>query len=198
MSFTKKVIQKIHPFDLHHSPYLSGTNSVTIYNDYHEIPKQIKDLIKGDTIINSNDVLSKILCIIKIKVTKPIKILSINDTKMSPFYPLNINNKWTYAIDSYSSNKYPYMTNNYRINYYQNDYVYNFIVDNRNEVEFVTIDDINMMTLGHNITDNNTVYHDFFGTDEVVNYLKKYDGFDSGLIVLNGENDKLICEHCRE
>ena len=52
------------------------------------------------------------------------------------------------------------------------------------------INDITVVTLGHNFKDNNVVQHDYYGSDKVINDLKKINGWEKGMILL----DKLLVE----
>ena len=67
------------------------------------------------------------------------------------------------------------------------EYIYNIVLDSGHTM---VINDIQVVTLGHNFKDNSVVQHDYYGSDKVINDLKKINGWDDGIILL----DKLLVE----
>ena len=63
----------------------------------------------------------------------------------------------------------------------QHNLVYNLIID---KDHIVYINDIQVCTLGHNLTDNDVIKHDYFGTQEVIRDYEKIEGYEQGRIVL--------------
>ena len=62
--------------------------------------------------------------------------------------------------------------------------MYTFVIKNR---ESVVIEGHIFATYGH-FMDNQIVKHDYFGTNKVINDLKKIKGYDNGLIELLQDN----------
>ena len=55
-------------------------------------------------------------------------------------------------------------------------------------IRAIVINNCISCTLGHNIIENDVIKHPFFGTDVVINDLKKIKGFNEGYITLNMED----------
>ena len=142
----------------------SGNGKVQLQN---KTIKKVKDLIKGDTLENG----AIVNCLIKIKVNKMQQVIELNDVYYSLKHPVIYNGKWTNPINI-KSPKVAYI-----------DYWYNVILKNGYSVK---INGIEAITLGHNQKDR-IAYHPYFGTDKVVNALKKYKEFSEGKIIIKKE-----------
>ena len=129
--------------------------------------KKVKDLIKGDILENG----AIVNCLIKIKVNKIQQVIELNDVYYTLKHPIIFNGKWTNPINI-KSPKEVFI-----------DYWYNLILKNGFSVK---INGIETITLGHKQKDK-VAYHPYFGTDKVVNALKKYKGFSEGKIVIAKE-----------
>ena len=66
--------------------------------------------------------------------------------------------------------------------------LYNLVLD---KGHIVLINDIECVTLGHNIQDD-VVRHQFFGTNKIIDDLKTFDGWSGGYITLTDDNRKVI------
>jgi len=60
--------------------------------------------------------------------------------------------------------------------------VYNLVLDNNHTI---VINNCITCTLWYNITENEVIKHDYFGTDKVINDLKQIEGFNNGYVELN-------------
>ena len=151
----------------------SGNGEVKLRNNSY---KKIKELIKGDILENG----AIVDCLIKIKVNKIIPVIELNNVYYSLKHPVIYNEKWTYPIDI-KSPKFTYV-----------DYWYNLVLKNGHSIK---INDIEAVTLGHN------GLHPYFGTNKVLNALKKYKEYADGKIIikkaLNIERDEngRICKY---
>lgn len=112
---------------------------------------------------------ARVVCILKLKVNKNILMCDIGGMKITPYHPINIENKWIFPIDQTLPQE------------YNIDYMYDFILDSGHVVK---INNIDVITLGHNFTFNNVVYHEYFG-DKIIEDLRKHESWDNGYIVLN-------------
>jgi len=150
-----------------------GNGKVKLY-DYETgkiYYKLVKDIVKGDKIYNSNNNKSYVTveCTIKFAINKTIKLCQLNNMYITPFHPIFHNNKWEFPnnikspIDTYI------------------DYVYDFVLDSGHIVE---INDLEVLTLGHNFDFNDVVRHEYFGKN-IINDLEMMDGWNSGEIVLD-------------
>lgn len=138
--------------------------------------KQVKDLVKGDKIINSNWNMATIVCVIKMKIKNGVtNMLLVNGMKIILYYPMRHNGKWEHPI------------NVGKLELTVCDYVYNLVLDN---YHMVTINDIDVITLGHGIKDGSIVEHPLFGTNKVIDHLKNHPGWKDGLIELDDYNPK--------
>ena len=64
------------------------------------------------------------------------------------------------------------------------DYIYNLVLDiNHNIIAENTI----CVTLGHNFVSNYIISHSYFGTNKVIDDLSKMNGYNNGLIYLEGD-----------
>jgi len=156
----------------------SGNGEVKLKNNSS---KKIKELIKGDILENG----AIVDCLIIIKVNKIQPVIELNDVYYSLKHPVIYNEKWTNPINI-KSPKLTYI-----------DYWYNLVLKNGHSVK---INGIEAITLGHNQKDK-IAFHPYFGTNKVLNALKKYKEFVDGKIVikkvLNVERDEngRICKY---
>jgi len=132
--------------------------------------KLVKELKKGDIIINSSGNEDEIICVLKRKIERGyLDMVSINGMKITPWHPVRINDKsnWEFPANICKS---PLKINC--------DFVYNFVLKNEH---FLTINGVNVITLGHGLIEG-CLKHPFFGTQKVIEQLKKHDGWKEGLI----------------
>jgi len=150
----------------------------TLHNDELKYV-YVKDLKKGDIVLDSNNIPSKILCVIKTKIhlgmTGMARISCNTHTGMqlcvTPYHPIKVNNVWVFPKD---------ITDIYDCHL---DHIYNFVLDKHH---IMNISGIDVITMGHNYIDG-ILKHPFFGSKLVVNELKKGDpvGWNNGLIEFN-------------
>ena len=74
--------------------------------------------------------------------------------------------------------------------------MYTFVLSNR---ESIIVEDYVFATYGHGLSDNSVIQHDFFGTDLVVNNLKDFNSYNSGIVNLTDSmfirnNDRNVCK----
>ena len=136
--------------------------------------KSIYNIVKGDKILDSKGNITSVLCLIKINCKNNLcSMVNIDDLIITPYHPIKINNKWIFPKDI-----------NYPTEYKCNN-VYNLVLDNNHTI---VINNYISCTLGHNITENEVITHEYFGTEKVINDLKQITGFDKGYIELNMDN----------
>ena len=143
--------------------------------------KKISQLLKGDILKNG----AIIECLVINEVNCEEDVVDINGISFSPYHPIYINGKWEFPC------------NVGKVCKKNIDKWYNLVLNNVHEVEF---GDFKAITLGHNRTDNNVVKHPYFGTDKVVNALKKYDSYKDGIVItknikLHRGSDNLVDEY---
>lgn len=139
--------------------------------------KKVSELKKGDYIINSDGNVAKIVCIIKTAIeNNQIDMVSMNGIKITPYHPVRVSSKWYHPINL--GTPIPVHC----------DWVYNFVLDKHH---IITINDVDVIGLGHGINDNAVSAHDFFGTDRIIEHLKEHPGWEEGLIIIEKYSPKL-------
>jgi hypothetical protein len=96
-----------------------------------------------------------------------------NKLIITPFHPILENNEWVFP------------TSLGKITEYDCEYVYNLVLDTNHTVN---IDSTICVTLGHNISENFVVSHNYFGTNKVINDLEKFETYNDGIVVLDKNN----------
>ena len=92
--------------------------------------------------------------------------MNINDAYFSLYHPVEINGKWVFPCQHFKVTK-KYI-----------DCWYNLVLKNKHEV---ILNGVKAITLGHNRKEG-ILKHPYFGTNKVIDALKKYDSFNSGFI----------------
>ena len=140
--------------------------------------KLVKNIKKGDLVWNKYQIsYSKVVCVIKTIVhEKELDMIEFpSGLKITPWHPIIIDSTWEFPNNLYSPKKIKCLE------------VFNFVL-NTNHI--VTINNINVVTLGHNFKGNKIIEHNYFGSDLIINDLKKLDGWEEGYIVLSNKNIK--------
>jgi len=127
--------------------------------------KEVKDLIKGDILEDG----SIVQCLIIIKVNRVVPAIELNGAYFSFKHPVFYEGKWTNPINI------KHATNVFIDNWY------NLVLKNGKSVK---INGIEAITLGNGS-------HPYFGSKKVLMALKKYDGFESGRIVMEKKQLKV-------
>ena len=128
--------------------------------------KMVSSLVKGDIVFGG----FKIDCVVKTIIQGEIEVVNLNNMLITPWHPVYYQDKWIFPINIKSSEK---------VNL---DYIYNIVL---NTGHIMLINDIQVVTLGHNFTDNQVVQHDYYGSDKVISDLKKFNGYSDGLVILD-------------
>jgi len=152
-----------------------GEGNVLMYNNTY---KNVKDIQKGDIVAYG----ATVLCVTSFEFVNTINYIDGNNVlKISPWHPVIKNGQWVFPINE--------IANNHENVTIHKTTVYNFILDS---VHLITINNIVTCTLGHNIK-GPIIGHEFYGTDSVVNDIKKMNGWKHGFINIDTEiqlNDK--------
>ena len=124
--------------------------------------KKVKDIKKGDILSNG----AKVVCLIENKICKYVNVVNINNVYFSLYHPIEINGEWVFPCEYFKITK-KYI-----------DCWYNLVLNNKHEV---ILNGVKAITLGHNRKEG-VLKHPYFGTNKVIDALKKYDSFNSGFI----------------
>ncbi len=129
--------------------------------------KRIRDLKKGDVTSTG----AKVVCVITNSPSK-VKVYS-----MYPDGLLRVTKNHPIRLLGGTFWMYPSCNDDYKIV----PQVYNLVLDKHH---YVTIGAYEVLTLGHNIQDDEIAKHSYFGTEHVINDLKVFSGWSTGFIVL--------------
>lgn len=133
--------------------------------------KKVKNLLKGDEIIDSSGVSAKVVCLVVFPVNKVTKVVNMNGMKITPKHPVKIEGEWKYpkdvlpVVDAHCDN------------------IYNLVLD-KNHVVCVNGNDL--VTLGHEKCENEVIQHPYYGTRRVISDLKDIKGWNDGKIEMAG------------
>ena len=129
--------------------------------------KKVKDIKKGDVISGG----AMVMCVIKTKVTRGEKpMVQVNGLEITNWHPIILKGEWVFPVNVFGS----------KIT--KIDTVYNFVLD---KGHVMMINNIECCTLGHGFTENNVISHPYYGTNKIINDLKKMAGWNQGLIELS-------------
>jgi hypothetical protein len=126
--------------------------------------KKVKEIKKGDILIDGGVV----DCLVETIQNKEQYVVEINKTLFSPYHPIKHNGVWVFPINVRSEKK-------VHVSSWFN------IVCHGNKV--VRVNGTEAITLGHGMTEG-VLSHPYFGTNAVLQSLKKRDGFTDGKIVI--------------
>lgn len=143
-----------------------GHGIVSMYNNR---VKYVKDLVKGDKLHNG----AVIECVVTFADCIVQKMTSLNDLVITQWHPIYVANTWKFPAD-YEPRAEKYMEHK----------VYTFILDKNHMIQ---INGIDACTLGHNFK-GPVIEHEFYGTDVVVNDLKKFAHYYEGRVELTDRN----------
>jgi len=144
--------------------------------------KNVEDIEKGDRVvtckINNGNLeysVSPIECVVKTKCKgNSVKMVTIGKLRITPYHPiiqcseLGVTKDWVFPCTINEPIK------------IECSYMYTFVVENRDSM---FIERSIFATYGHNLTEE-IVQHEYFGTDNVINDLKKYPSYGQGLVEL--------------
>ena len=124
--------------------------------------KKVKDLRKGDILLNG----AEVLCVVENKINKVENVVCINDVCFSLYHPIEIKGKWVFPCQCFKVEK-KFI-----------DSWFNLVLKNKHEIE---LNGIKAITLGHNRTEG-ILKHPYFGTKKVIEALMKYDTYKKGYV----------------
>jgi hypothetical protein len=140
--------------------------------------KYVKDIKKNDLLMGN----IKVLCVLKTNINNneiPMVHLK-NGLKITPYHPIKTEtNDFIFPINLVDH------VNNQLIIRDDIESIFSFVLE---KDHIMMINDVECVTLGHGFQ-GECVSHPFFGTERVINELKKINGWDDGLIEI--ENNSL-------
>lgn len=174
-------------------PCVDGNGIVVLENG---TTKRVKELIKGD-ILSSG---AKIECVIRTTVgSGKCDMVRVNGLTVTPFHPIRfVNNldrnaeegEWMFPCRI--PKKHPSYSN---VREYECDYIYNFVLD---KYHIINVNGLDIITMGHSYT-NGILKHPFFGSQKIIEVLKRFSGYSDGLVCIEKYKPKydtegLICD----
>ena len=124
--------------------------------------KKVKQLKKGDILSNG----AIVECLVENKINKYENVVNVNNVYFSLYHPIEINGEWIFPCEHFKVTK-KFI-----------DCWYNLVLKKKHEV---ILNGVKAITLGHNRKDG-ILKHPYFGTNKVIDALKKYNTFNSGFI----------------
>jgi len=135
----------------------------------------ICNIQKGDLVLTSDGTYAKVDCLVETVVDNkdlqlPFELIQVGQLCVTPYHPVKLNQQsgWQFPIQI-SNSKWMVPTDNHDAPAYS---VYNLILESGQRHKAVLMNGIESITLGHGITDNSTLKHSYFGTDEIISDLK--------------------------
>lgn len=186
---SKNPLQMNVPIDM--STFNNRYNSVCFHELSHVLMadnsiKYASNITKGDRVQLGNGEIGIIECVLQTIYIydhdKPQLIKINNDLSITPYHPIKINNEWIFPINVFES------LNNSKMMEYNT--LYNFILDikSRKKLSGMIIGGVECATLGHGIEDTDIISHPFFGTNNIINNLKKSKTYDLGWVIITSED----------
>jgi hypothetical protein len=151
--------------------------------------KMVKDIVKGDKIRNLDGNVATVVCVLKTKIKNgSTDMIILNKLRITPWHPIRYSEEWVIPFkfsekcDNLYISKWEFPSNIKESTRVHIDYVYDFILDKHH---IVTINGIDIITLGHGFTHDPNLIHPFFGTEKVIDNLKEHPGWKNGLVEID-------------
>jgi len=128
--------------------------------------KKIKEIRKGDVVEN----VAVVECLVKIRMPTGdnlVEAVTLNGALFTPWHPVKSNGNWEFPAE---------------IGKIERTHVeawYNLVLNGK--VKTVVVNGVEAVTLGHGITGKN-VEHPYFGTNKVIDSLKRKPGYEDGFV----------------
>lgn len=134
--------------------------------------KQVRDLKRGDRVWGDYE----ILAVLRTPVGKTVEMVCFEGGLIiTPWHPMKLGYDKEWTFPSYCEIATPVYIGEY----------YNLVLKSGHIVE---LNGYPVVTLGHGFTSNDTIRHPYFGTQAVIDDLKKHPDWDKGLLNMNSNN----------
>jgi len=137
-----------------------------------ESRKLVKNIRKGDYVATPNGP-TKVLCVIKFPCkNQTTDLVELEGgLKLTPYHPIRVEGQWRFPCElAIATPKFC-------------PAVFTFVLEN---FHILLIDGVECVTLGHDFTDD-VVKHPYFGSQRIIEDLKKMSGWSSGLVTVDGQ-----------
>ena len=150
--------------------------------------KKIKNIKKGDKLLDKDNKISIVICLVKMKCENNkcyfSSIKGIKDNLLiTPYHPI-IDVKYPSTIGKSHYNwVFPYTMLSI-CDFVECEYIYNLVLQNNHNI---IAENTVCVTLGHNFNSNFVISHSYFGSNKVIDDLSKMQGYQDGLVYLEGD-----------
>ena len=134
--------------------------------------KPVKNLKRGDQVASTNGSVATVQALIETPIPEGqlTDIVEVEGVSLTPWHPVqtSANGQWVFPADLHPPKKVSIKA------------IYNLVLDSHH---VVTINTLNVITLGHNKTEG-VLAHPYFGSEKVLDDLKRHPGWSSGHLVI--------------
>jgi len=149
----------------------------------------ISRLKKYDKVQTSDGDFARVECVIETIVNQnheyPLMMIQIGSLVVTPYHPIQFKDstKWTFPIDVTDGEIFDSKD-------VKTPSIFNLVLEKRSRHKAVVMDGVNTITLGHGITSNDVLFHEYFGSERIIRDLKQFDsvGYQKGHIILKEEH----------
>ena len=130
--------------------------------------KKVENCVKGDVLDNG----SVIRCVVRKKVGRQVKMVKFPlGLTVTPWHPVraSANMPWMFPCMWIMKVEWMYV-----------DYFYDFYIEGENQ--FMKIDGLQVISLGHGVKDDPVASHEYYGTQKVIEDMKKEKGWEEGFV----------------
>lgn len=165
-------VRSMESFNNRSNPCFSGVNNVSMADG---TMKKVRDIQKGD-IVKTHNGDATVVCVVMTICRDNITALSlIGSLVVTPWHPIYYKNTWAFPQNIHPSKL------------RQCEAVYSFVLDKDHTM---VIENTLVITLGHNYTEP-VLAHKYWGTDAVINDLKRKGEYEKGIVVLHSGTIKI-------
>jgi len=135
----------------------------------------ISQVKRGDSVLTESGAFVKVDCIVQTSTddSQSFSLVRLGELLVTPYHPVNVGSTWRFPIDCLNA----------EIIDTDATSVYNLVLDDRSQG--VLMGGICCSTLGHGLTDNDTIRHEYFGTEKVIRDLQQIESYwETGHVVI--------------
>ena len=137
--------------------------------------KKVSKMVKGDKIVTGSGSIGTIRCVVKTIISKgKLPMVGFNSGLLiTEWHPIRVNNIWCFPKTVGETGL---------VNC---DAIYSFLLE-ENDEPIMLINNMECVSLAHNL-DGDIISHSYYGSQKIVEDLKKKDGWDEGLVILENQ-----------
>lgn len=162
------------PPDMHHYMFANagcfdGQGLVRLSNG---TTRKVKELRKEDEVVCAGGT-AKVVALVRTRTGGKIQMAEVGGVKLTPWHPVRVQGTWKFPCEIAAQV------------WEDCDVVYNLVLD---KCHIVLINEQEVVTLGHEFRDSAVVEHAYFGTEKVLEDLKKFGGWTEGNVEIQRWN----------